>query len=118
MTRKRYDNHSTEFGLWLREQDIIDSKKGFTATNLDYIWRNYRTGFWRLIEEKRYGSKPTFAQRQCFSVLHKCAKTDPFYRGFYLVKFEQTSPEDGVIWINNEPATKDELIALLTFAKD
>jgi hypothetical protein len=43
MTRKRYDNHSTEFGLWLREQEELKSSLGFVATNLDFIWSNYKT---------------------------------------------------------------------------
>jgi len=51
MTRRRNDNHSTEFGLWLREQPDIDSKLGYITTNLDYVWKNYKTGDWMLIEE-------------------------------------------------------------------
>ena len=43
MTQKRRDDHSTEFGLWLREQDDLDSKKGYIATNIDYVWINYKS---------------------------------------------------------------------------
>lgn len=44
---------STEFGLWLRRQEKIKSEDGFVATNLDYVWHNYETGLWMIIEEKR-----------------------------------------------------------------
>ena len=62
MTRKRYDKHSTEFGLWLREQKELDSKFGYVATNLDYMWKNYKTGLWMFLEEKRYNGQLTFSQ--------------------------------------------------------
>jgi len=57
MTRKRNDSHSTEFGLWLREQNEIDSSLGYLATNIDFMWTNYKTGQWMILEEKRYESK-------------------------------------------------------------
>ena len=115
MTRRRYDEHSTEFGLWLREQEPIASKLGYVATNLDYIWSNYKTGEWMLIEEKRYNAKMTFAQTEQFRALHCAAISDPLYRGFHLVVFEVTSPTDGVIRINNEVVTELELIDFLMF---
>ena len=79
MTRKRNDKHSTEFGLWLREQECIDSSKGFIATNLDYVWSNYKTGEWLLIEEKRYNKDMTRAQVDQFRILHDAAKSDRWY---------------------------------------
>ena len=69
MTKQRYDNHSTEFGLWLREQLELDSKLGFITTNLDYIWENYNTGEWMLIEEKRYMGKVGYSQGKLFKKL-------------------------------------------------
>jgi hypothetical protein len=113
MTSKRRDSHSTEFGLWLREQDEIDSKLGFVASNVDYIWTNYRTGKWIIIEEKRYKKECPRWQQQIFAMLHNAAKHDPKYRGFFLVQFENTNPDDGRIWINGKPATKEMLLKLL-----
>lgn len=113
MTRKRNDNHSTEFGLWIREQEDIDSKLGFVASNLDYIWTNYKTGQWLLIEEKRYMSPLTYSQKEQFKTLDKICKLDKSYKGFYVLMFENTSPEDGKIFLNNKELTKDELIDFL-----
>jgi hypothetical protein len=115
MTSKRRDNHSTEFGLWLREQKEIDSQLGFTATNIDYVWRNYKTGEWMLIEEKRYQTECKGWQQQIFKILDKAAKNDPLYHGFFLIQFECTNPDDGKIWIDHKPATKEELLKLLQF---
>lgn len=115
MTQQRRDSHSTEFGLWLRQQKEIDSKLGFVASNIDYVWRNYKTGEWMIIEEKRYGKDCPQWQRDIFAMLHKAAQSDPKYLGFYFVKFEKTNPHDGKIWINNKLATPELLVKLLRF---
>ena len=117
MTRPRYDQHSTEFGLWLREQAELDSRQmGFIATNLDYIWSNYRTGLWMLLEEKRYNGSITRAQRGQFKKLDTFARKDDYYRGFHLIVFELTSPDDGFIKLNGRAITKDDLIEFLKFS--
>jgi hypothetical protein len=115
MTSRRRDSHSTEFGLWLRDQKEIDSKLGYIATNIDYIWMNYKTGEWMIIEEKRYRKDLQGWQRKIFRMIHKVAKHDPKYRGIYLIQFENTCPDDGKLWINKKPATKADLIKLLQF---
>mgnify|MGYP001817798818 CR=1 FL=1 len=70
MTRKRNDEHSTEFGLWLREQKELDSRKEkYTATNLDFIWSNYGTKKYMLLEEKRKMSKCTWSQYNLYKTL-------------------------------------------------
>ncbi len=115
MTQKRRDSHSTEFGLWLREQKEIDSSLGYVATNIDYIWNNYKTGEWIIIEEKRYKGKVKFYQKRIFDKLDKVSINDPKYKGFYILCFENTSPDDGDIYINDRLSTKETLINLLQF---
>ncbi|MBU0777801.1 hypothetical protein KKH23_07190 [Patescibacteria group bacterium] len=116
MTRKRYDAHSTEFGLWLREQTEIDSSLGFIATNIDYIWMNYKNGKFMFIEEKRYGSKPAFWQEKLFRMMHEAFKGKENYYGFNLIVFENTNPEDGKMYLNNKEISKNDLIRFLTFS--
>ena len=129
MTRERIDEHSTEFGLWLRRQhqQMIGSHT-YSAQNLDYIWHNYKQNWLITIEEKRYGSRCTFAQRdthgivaqmlemasgtQCRNERGQLVKVE--YRGHYVIVFSNTNPEDGAIRINNQPATTDDLLRLLT----
>jgi hypothetical protein len=115
MTRKRLDEHSTEFGLWLRDQKEIDSKLGFVATNLDYIWSNYKTGDYMLIEEKRYNSEVRYAQKKLFNLLDKNLKSDPKYKGLHILQFQNTSPEDGLIYWDNEIISKERLLDYLKF---
>jgi len=115
MTKKRNDSHSTEFGLWLREQKEIDSALGYVATNLDYVWSNYKTGEWMLIEEKRYGMQPSYCQRQLLKQLHSACVGAQGYRGIHLLVFEHTSPDDGAIWLDRRQVTRPELLAFLRF---
>jgi hypothetical protein len=116
MTRKRYDTHSTEFGLWLRAQKDLASKDGYTATNIDYLWRHRRTGQWLLMEEKRYGAYPRPWQLHSFAIIDRLARThDSNYCGFYVVVFENTSPQDGNLWINMISATRADVKAILQF---
>lgn len=115
MTLQRNDNHSTEFGLWLRHQEEIDSKLGYVATNIDYIWRNYKTRKWMLIEEKRYMSPLKFPQSELLSLVDNASKNDNTYYGLHLLQFEHTDPDDGKIFIDGVAVTKDELIKFLQF---
>ena len=115
MTQQRRDKHSTEFGLWLRQQKKIDSGLGFVATNIDYLWRNYKTGKWMLIEEKRYGRRPRFPQTALFELLDRACGNDNNYCGFHYLVFENTSPDDGNIFLDNIAISKDELIKFLRF---
>ena len=115
MTRKRIDGHSTEFGLWLRECRELDQRLGYLTTNLDYIWGNYNTQKWMLIEEKRYGSPLRQAQLDMIELVDNCCKSDPRYQGFHLLQFEHTTPEDGAILWDGKEITKQKLIRLLEF---
>jgi len=122
MTRRRFDEHSTPFGEWLREQELIDSSLGFIASNLDYIWANYETKNLMLLEEKRFSGTLTYSQKELFSRLDNCLKSmsgcgllDYKYWGFHFIQFENTSPEDGAIYLDGRLISKDELLKFLRF---
>lgn len=91
----------TEFSDWTREQQEIDSGLGFVPTNIDFMWRNYKTGKWMLVEEKRKNASVKRWQKQMFEIIHKSSKSDPNYAGFYIIKFSNTSPENGKVNIVN-----------------
>jgi len=115
VTRPRLNGNSTEFGLWLRNQKEIDSHLGYVATNIDFVWRNYKTNLWMFIEEKRHGAHIKQWQVQIFNMLDKYARNDPNYRGFHYVIFENTGPDDGYIRLDGEIVTKEELLSFLQF---
>lgn len=115
MTRQRNDTHSTEFGLWLRNQKSLDQKHGYLATNLDYIWGNYNKLKWMMIEEKRWMAPLRQSQKDLIEVLDQCCKKDPMYEGFHLLQFERTSPDDGRIFWDEKEISREELLQLLSF---
>jgi len=115
MTIQRFDDNSTEFGLWLRAQPEIDSDLGYRATNIDYCWQYRHTGEWMFIEEKRYNAKPKFWQVIIFQMITKLCMHDNLFKGFFYITFENTSPEDGKIYLNNEEITKEYLLNFLQF---
>lgn len=115
MTQQRRDNASTEFGIWLRQQEPLDSKHGFVTTNIDYLWRNYKTKQWMLIEEKRHRYVPKFYQIKLYKVIDLACKLAPGYNGFHTVIFENTSPDDGGIWLDGRYIPQDDFMKFLRF---
>lgn len=114
MTQQRRDEHSTEFGIWLRQQPEIDSKLGYIATNLDYIWQNYKTGEFMLIEEKRHGAFVRNPQSSIFKTLHDCIVSEK-YKGLHVLVFTNTNPDDGKTILDGKIINRVELINFLTF---
>lgn len=106
---------ATEFSEWLRLQPEIDSSLGFITTNIDYMWRNYNTGQWMLIEEKRRNVEIKEWQRTMFRIVNAVCKLDENYKGFHIITFENTSPDDGKITLDRKEVSRDELIKFLRF---
>ena len=117
MTKQRIDSHSTEFGLWTRQQSAISSDIGFVATNIDFVWKNYKTGKWMFIEEKRHSSDVKRWQHEIFSDLHHACKSAKGYCGFHLLVFENTNPDDGKMWLDRKEITIEQLVKFLRFEK-
>lgn len=118
MTQQRRDSHSTEFGLWVRDQTKLDSRFGFTTTNIDFLWANYTNDFKLLLEEKRYGYFPKKYQVELYQWLDRCCSVDPFYKGFHILIFENTSPDDGRIFLDGYLITNEDLNSFLAYEKD
>ena len=117
MTRPRNDATSTEFGLWLREQPEIASHLGYAATNIDYIWCDYKRNKWMLIEEKRCMAPITFSQKALIERVVNACKNDATFCGFHLLQFENKSPLDGKMFWNGGQMSRDELITMLRFGE-
>jgi hypothetical protein len=114
-TKERGDNHSTEYGLWLRQQGELCSYKGFRATNVDFLWWQSKTGQRLVQEEKRYSGRLSYSQAKQFQWLDELLASDETYFGFFFVQFENTCPDDGRIAVNGVPFSKEQLISLLQF---
>jgi len=128
----------TPFSKWLRDQPEISSKLGYITNNIDYVWENFKKREWMLIEEKQYRSSLSESQVGQFYRIYQAVskekevdiKKEPKgskfkedidlpikwkFKGFHLLQFEITNPEDGRMWLNGELIEKDKLFAFLRF---
>lgn len=130
MTTTRRDNEDTPFGAWLRSQPILDSGYGYDAQNADYFWHNYKTGQLMFIEEKRHKAVRSFSQKDTHGIvnrgLERGFRSGPGeiknkrgetieYCGYHVIQFENTSPDDGNIYIDGGLVTVDQLLLFLQF---
>jgi hypothetical protein len=122
MIRQSNDGTGTEMSHWLRRQakdlpskDAIDC---FTFHNLDYIelcWTGKTAGFWMAIEEKRHMAEISYSASQTFTFIDRACHCDPKFKGFHLLQFENTNPDDGKIFLDGVEISKEELIKFLRF---
>jgi len=120
MTRTRLDGGGTEFSNWLTTHPELDSKKDYlVSTDIDYIWENYKTGDWMIIEEKRGRGRglPDFewSQRQTLRRFYARIVKDDKFKGFHIIQFENTNPEDGKVYLNYTEISKESLIKFMRF---
>ena len=69
------------------------------------------------IEEKRYRATPKPYQWQLFHELDIAHSGRSMYRGFHLLQFEYTQPEDGLLWLDWRSITIADLYEFLCFEK-
>ena len=69
------------------------------------------------IEEKRFMAKVGFAQGELFKKVINGMKyiKDNHYKGFHVVIFEKTNPDDGRIWLDRKEVTTEQLLWFLQF---
>jgi hypothetical protein len=110
-TKRRNDEHSTEFGLWVRDEEMLCSKcANLTLTNIDYLAERYDYNQLMMVEEKRYGSKLSKSQVPTFDLL-KSKLRGTGISGPHLLQFSRTNPDDSE-WIkwNGVYISKGQLI--------
>ena len=90
---------TTPFSQWLREQEKLDSSKGFVTSDIDFIWSNHKTKKYIMLEEKCRMQNIKFCQRNILMNIHNMLKPDPNYYGFWFLQFEGESPMDGRIYL-------------------
>lgn len=123
MIRQSMDGSGTPFSHWLRKQNYYlpscNAPECFTFVNVDYVLRCYKgplAGKWMFIEEKRHQSTiKTRAQEETFKTIEKNGCLDPDFCGFHLIQFENTSPEDGRVYVDGQEIDIETLLSFLRF---
>ena len=137
MTRRENTNQrSLDFSRWIRG-NLKNSSNGLIVQDIDWVFVNYFTGYFILLEEKthrEFGSKYTTpAQTVIFKMLNdflviatEINKTQKkiynpatkklyTFQGSFILEFiKGTDPENADnIFVNGQKITKDDLIQLL-----
>lgn len=106
------------FSGWIRKK-LPDSKTGFLVSDLDFVLENYKTKKIMLVEIKTRNAQIRQWQRILFKNINKWISEGMdegwSYLGFHLIRFENTSFDDGKVFFDNKQVTEDELIEILSF---
>jgi hypothetical protein len=71
-----------------------------------------------LIEEKRHNRFIKLWQMRIFKLLNIICKVDKNFKGFHTLIFENTSPDDGKIYLDNKEIPREYLIKFFKFELD
>ena len=118
----------TPFSHLIRARTGKLSSSFFDNENLDYIWFQYRDGWFITIEEKQYGGISSPAQKDTHGMISQMLRfatdngceVDTFrgrrkieYRGHYIVRLENTTPSNSAwIEINGKMFSENRPIAV------
>lgn len=104
------------FSGWIRN-NLPSSESGFTATDLDFFLRNYKTKSLMLIEVKTHGGTMHFGQKESLTLLNQIIErgcpADWRYYGFHVITFAGTDFTDPV-YFDGQLIAEDELITMLS----
>lgn len=117
MTKKEMTGiRDLTFSAWVRE-NLPDSSTGYMASDLDFIFWNYKTKKVMLIEIKTRNADVKTWQRIMWSNIDKWIKngidSNWTYLGFNYIQFEGTNFEDGRCYLNGNEISELELIQVL-----
>lgn len=113
MTTKARFESKTPHSLWLREQPDIDSKFGYNTCDIDYVWSNGL--FYLVMEEKRFMAKMSKKQNDLYKIIHNDSKNNIMYKGCHIIQFENTTPDDGKVFIDGNEVSRNTYIKWLRF---
>lgn len=127
----------TAFSRWMRYLDYPNSNSQASNHNLDYVWFRYYDNWFITIEEKTHGKEYDLEKRGDVSQIQShglikqmlsaasgglydisfadWSRTNEqvFYKGHYVITFENTTPDDGWMKINGEAHSRYDLRYLL-----
>lgn len=112
----------SRFMAWLRAQEPLSSRLGYTANDIDLAWMDYKRRRFMLVETKCFQAKPSFQQRETLKLLHQALRLAlPLlgwrYHGTHLIQFERTGPDDGRVWIDGRLTDAAGLVRFLSFER-
>lgn len=108
------------FSGWVRT--ALTSERGFTAFDIDFVFRDYVRRRMQIVEVKTRGGNLSVLQKIALPEIAKifaagiaAGAPEPGWTwcGFHELKLENTTPKDGQIWWDGELVSEIDLIQLL-----
>ena len=124
-TVKRFDENESPFSLWSRKT-INSHLTKFRVYDIDYVWwLNHSPespdGPLMFIEEKCKDAmmqpRQAMLMKRMNDDFETCKRSKEFF-GFHLLRFENTGPQDGMIFLDEKPIDIKELETFLRFASE
>jgi hypothetical protein len=109
-----------DFSGWIRSN--LTGIEGYTVFDIDFVYRDYLRKRLQIVEAKVLKGKLTYMQERVipeiasiFEAGIAAGKPEPGWRwmGYHVVRFENTSPENGLIEWDGKIITREKLIELL-----
>lgn len=119
MTRaEQTGKRSLAFSNWIRYA-LPDSSTGFCVTNQDWVFWDFKRRRLLLAEEKTF-DRPVARWMVLFikqvldpALRAYCPPNGIRYYGYHYIRFQHTSPNDGLIHFDSRVVTPGELASLL-----
>lgn len=115
MTKPEYTNiRASKLSKWIRI-NCPDSNTGFLVSDIDFILINKKTKSMMCIEEKCFDRDVDFWFHKSVkyivaSALNDWCKNNGWcFKGFNIIQFENTGPDDGMIKFNGQIVKVDTL---------
>jgi hypothetical protein len=118
--QEKTGERSLAFSRWIKEK-LPGTETGYIVENLDWIFHNYKQKILLIAEEKTHGGQLRYAQSKLFMGIIEpalkmwCEKNNIQFLGFHTIRFENTNPNDGKIYWDDELISEETLIDRLSW---
>lgn len=120
-----YKEDKTPFSQWLRDKSGIDSWDGYRVYDVDFLWgQKLNNGQLAMlfIEEKCKNALMNpdqflFYIHMTNMIEYACMHypSADLFLGFHFIRFENTTPDDGLMWLDDKLITIPKLQEFLRF---
>jgi hypothetical protein len=110
---------TSHFSGWIRN-NLPDSNTGFYVSDIDYYLFNVKLKKGLILEEKTHMGSVKLWQRDMYKRIQRWIRLGSVkdgweWLGCHLIQFENTSPDDGAVYVDHKQVMREELIKFLSF---
>ncbi len=129
-TRQAVISSKSEFSNWIRQfgdknnpryRPLLDTwVNNYRIYDVDYVvWNKTNNdsgaGQYMFIEEKVKDARMRHDQALLYYKLDKALQYDPEFLGFHFLRLENTTPGNGLVFLDEKVVTREELLLFIEF---